>query len=137
VKDYAKEKGLESKIAYKSPKKERKAASARPAQPIKARKTNDTRTESLRLYQTGKTIAEIATDRNLSPTTIESHLSFFVQSGELEVEALVPAQKIPAIKDAVESYGSEMLSPLKQILGDNYSYGEIKAVISWMNKGNL
>jgi ATP-dependent DNA helicase RecQ len=63
VKDYAKEKGLESKIAYKSPKKERKAASARPAQPIKARKTNDTRTESLRLYQTGKTIAEIATDR--------------------------------------------------------------------------
>jgi ATP-dependent DNA helicase RecQ len=47
----------------------------------------------------------------------------------------VPAQKIPAIKDAVESYGSEMLSPLKQILGDNYSYGEIKAVISWMNRG--
>jgi ATP-dependent DNA helicase RecQ len=27
-----------------------------------------------------------------------------------------------------------MLSPLKQVLGDDYSYGEIKAVISWMNK---
>ncbi|WP_439695540.1 DNA helicase RecQ [Mucilaginibacter sp. AW1-7] len=136
VKDYAKEKGLESKIAYKSPKKERKAASVRPAQPVKARKTNDTRTESLRLYQTGKTVAEIAAERSLSPMTIESHLCFFVQSGQLEVEALVPAQKIPAIKDAVESYGSQMLSPLKQILGDNYSYGEIKAVISWMNRGN-
>jgi ATP-dependent DNA helicase RecQ len=137
VKDYAKEKGLESKIAYKSPKKERKAASVRPAQPVKARKTNDTRTESLRLYQTGKTVAEIAAERSLSPMTIESHLCFFVQSGQLEVEALVPAQKIPAIKDAVASYGSQMLSPLKQILGDNYSYGEIKAVISWMSRGSV
>jgi ATP-dependent DNA helicase RecQ len=34
----------------------------------------------------------------------------------------------------VESYGAERLAPLKEILGEDYSYGEIKAVVSWMQR---
>jgi ATP-dependent DNA helicase RecQ len=86
------------------------------------------------MYRHGKSVAEIAAQRGLSPMTIEGHLSHFIESGEIDILELVAQEKIPVIKDAVESYGSEMLSPLKQILGDDYSYGEIKAVISWMNK---
>ena len=67
------------------------------------------------------------------PTTIEGHLSNFVATGELDVSEFVVAGKIPAIQNAVESYGGEKLSPLKEILGDAYTYGEIKAVIAWMN----
>lgn len=134
VKDYCKEKGLESKIAYKSPKRERKPKTDRVERTPKARKTNDTRTETFTMYRQGKSIPEIAAARGLSPMTIEGHLSHFIESGEIDILEIVPQQKIPAIKDAVESYGSQMLSPLKQILGDDYSYGEIKAVISWMNK---
>ncbi len=135
VKDYSKEKGLESKIAYKSPKRERKPKTDRPERSSKPRKTNDTKMETFTMYRQGKGISEIAAERNLSPMTIESHLSHFIESGEIDVLEIVPAAKVPVIKDAVESYGSEMLSPLKQILGDDYSYGEIKAVISWMNRG--
>ncbi|GAA3971900.1 DNA helicase RecQ [Mucilaginibacter dorajii] len=135
VKDYCKEKGLESKIAYKSPKRERKAKTERAERAPKTRKTNDTKMETFTMYRHGKGVAEIAAERGLSPMTIESHLSHFIESGEIDVLEIVPAAKVPVIKDAVESYGSEMLSPLKQILGDDYSYGEIKAVISWMNKG--
>jgi len=37
----------------------------------------------------------------------------------------------------VEKYGDDKLSPLKEILGDDYSYGEIKAVISWMKRQSV
>jgi ATP-dependent DNA helicase RecQ len=47
---------------------------------------------------------------------------------------MVPAAKIPVIQDAIESYGAERLAPLKEILGADFSYGEIKAVLAWMNR---
>jgi ATP-dependent DNA helicase RecQ len=140
VKDYCKNKGLESKIAYKSPKRERKPKTdkvERAARTAKIRKTNDTRTETFTMYRHGKSVTEIAAQRGLSPMTIEGHLSHFIESGEIDILEIVSQEKIPVIKDAVESYGREMLSPLKQVLGDDYSYGEIKAVISWMNKNEI
>ena len=132
VKDYCKAKGLESKIAYKSPKRERKTKTERPART--PRSGTDTRTETFNLYRQGKNAAEIAMARGLSQVTIESHLSYFVQTGDLDVKELVAATKLPIIIEAVENYGAERLAPLKEILGDAYTYGEIKAVISWMNK---
>ena len=124
---YSVEKGLSSRITQKAAKRERKA------KPKKS-KISDTFKVTFDLYKQGKTVPEIANERGLSPTTIEGHLSRFVQTGELDVHEFVNEAKIPAIKNAVESYGSEMLSPLKEILGDAYTYGEIKAVIAWMNK---
>jgi len=64
--------------------------------------------------------------------TIETHLCNFVQTGEVDVSDLVDPAKVPAIQDAIESYGAERLAPLKEILGDNYTYVEIKAVAAWM-----
>nr|WP_067056618.1 DNA helicase RecQ [Mucilaginibacter sp. L294] len=124
---YSVEKGLSSRITQKAAKRERKA------KPKKS-KISDTFKVTFDLYKQGKTVPEIANERGLSPTTIEGHLSRFVQTGELDVHEFVNEAKIPAIKNAVESYGSEMLSPLKEVLGDAYTYGEIKAVIAWMNK---
>jgi ATP-dependent DNA helicase RecQ len=132
VKDYCKAKGLESKIAYKSPKRERKTKTERPARA--PRSGTDTRTETFNLYRQGKNATEIAAARGLSQVTIESHLSHFIQTGDLDVKELVTEIKLPIIIEAVENYGAERLAPLKEILGDAYTYGEIKAVISWMNK---
>ena len=132
VKDYCKAKGLESKIAYKSPKRERKTKTERPARA--PRTGTDTRTETFNLYRQGKNATEIAAARGLSQVTIEGHLSHFIQTGDLDVKELVAESKLPVIIEAVENYGAERLAPLKEILGDAYTYGEIKAVISWMNK---
>ena len=126
VLNYCKQHGLSSLINKKSPKRERKTKSGKPS--------NYTQVESLRLYRSGLSIAEIAHERTLSPMTIESHLSQFVTSGELEVTELVAESKISSIQNAVESYGHERLAPLKEILGDNYTYTEIKAVIAWLQR---
>ncbi|MDP9048416.1 MAG: helix-turn-helix domain-containing protein, partial [Bacteroidota bacterium] len=131
VKSYCVKNGLASRIGQKTRKRERqvKAKTA----PVRQR-VSDTRSESLRLYKSGKNINDIAIARSLSPTTVESHLAYFIQTGEMEVGEMVSESKIPAIKDAVESYGADRLSPLKEILGEDYSYSEIKAVVSWMQR---
>jgi ATP-dependent DNA helicase RecQ len=131
VKDYCAEKGLGSKIKHKSPKRERKAKSERSASPRTGR---DTKGETFDLFRSGKAIKDIAIQRGLSINTIENHLSHYIQTGEVEISELVPEEKIPVIADAIETYGGEKLSPLKEVLGDDYSYGEIKAVIGWMNR---
>lgn len=131
VKNYAIKHSLSSRINQKSSKRERKTRGERTST---TRRGNDTRVETFNLYRAGKNIDEIAAERGLSPTTIEGHLSYFVQTGEIDVLEFVKEEKIPAIQDAIESYGHERLSPLKEVLGDDYSYGEIKAVIGWMNK---
>ena len=133
VKNYCAQKGLLSRIKQKSPKRERKAKGERKST---SRRGGDTRTETFTLYRSGKSVNDIAAQRGLSPITIESHLSHFIQTGELDLLEIVNEEKIPAIKDAVESYGYERLAPLKEVLGDAYSYGEIKAVIGWMNRDN-
>ncbi|TSD64672.1 DNA helicase RecQ [Inquilinus sp. KBS0705] len=124
---YSKEKGLSSKMSQKAAKRERKP---------KKSKIADTARLSFTLFKQGKTPADIAAERGLSPMTIENHLTNFVETGELDVYDFVVKQKLPAIKDAVESYGNERLSPLKEVLGDAYTYTEIKAVIAWMNYTN-
>lgn len=132
VQNYCQIRGLGSRIAAKSPKRERKAPKETASKPASSKK--DTRQETYVLFRAGKTIAEIAKERELSPTTIESHLGYFVFTGDIEVTEMVPERKIAAIHDAVQSYGDERLAPLKEVLGDGYTYAEIKAVISWMKR---
>jgi ATP-dependent DNA helicase RecQ len=127
VYSYSLAKGLTSRISQKTVKRERKAKP-------KAGKLSDTYTHTYTLYKEGKSVNEIAQERGLSPTTVEGHLSRFIQAGELDVYDFVNEGKIPAIKHAVENHGSATLAPLKEALGDAYTYGEIKAVIAWMNK---
>jgi ATP-dependent DNA helicase RecQ len=123
VKSYCTLRGLSSKIKQKVQKRERKPRPER---------SSDTRRASFTLFKEGRGIAEIAHERKLSPMTVESHLTYYVQTGDIDVSEFVTKEKLTVIQDTVESYGDEKLSPLKEILGEDYSYTEIKAVIAWM-----
>ena len=50
----------------------------------------DTKNISFQLFKQGKTIADIATERDFSPTTIEGHLLKYVATGEIDIEELIP-----------------------------------------------
>ncbi len=125
--------GLPSRMDQKSAKRERgqRTDIDRPA------RVSDTKAVSFSLFQSGKTIAEVAHERGMATTTIEGHLSHYIQTGELDVLDFVTEEKLPAIKDAIESYGDERLGPLKEVLGENYSYGEIRAVLAWVKRDSL
>ncbi|CAN5418559.1 hypothetical protein BH09BAC6_BH09BAC6_05040 [soil metagenome] len=137
VKNYCAKNGLTSKMAQKSRKRERKVRAERSStgsKSSKASKSSNTAFDSFTLYRAGKTVAEIAAERGLHISTIEGHLSYYVYTGAMNLSEMVDDEKKLMIKDAVESYGAEKLSPIKEVLGENVSYGEIKAVIAWMRR---
>lgn len=127
ISEYCRPRGLGSRIDQKNPKRERR-------QKDLAEKTTDTQRVTLNFFRIGKSMAEIAEIRDLAVSTIENHLAHFVYTGEIAVEELVPAEKIPAIEEAIRKLGDQSLSPLKTELGDSYSYGEIRAVINHLRK---
>ena len=80
----------------------------------------------------GLSMAQIAAKRELAESTIQGHLGFFVESGELDIDKLVPPEKQKAIKTKLSQNNDYSLRTIKDKLGDkeNYSYGDIKLVIS-------
>ena len=50
----------------------------------------------------------------------------------MSLEQLVPLHKVETIRNAVIKVGGGALSPIKQHLGDDYTYGEIRAVVAAM-----
>ncbi len=88
----------------------------------------DTKEQTYQLYREGKSIREIATLRNLAPGTIESHLSHYVAQGKIALEELVPQEKVKRILSILPRVTS--LAEAKEILGESFSYGEIRIVMA-------
>jgi len=105
------------------------------APPPRAKASAPTRLLTLALYQQGLSIAEIARERNLQPSTIEVHLAELIDAGEdIDIEKLIPPGQFTVIADALQRIGSEVLGPVKSELGEEYSYGAIRLVRSAMQR---
>ncbi|MFT3826138.1 MAG: helix-turn-helix domain-containing protein [Chitinophagaceae bacterium] len=91
----------------------------------------ETRRISLQLFREGKTAAEIAQARGMALSTIEGHLAGFVTTGDIEITAIVAAQKVQAIMKAFDELppDEKSITPVKTKLGDEYSFSEIRAVL--------
>ncbi|WP_316850212.1 helix-turn-helix domain-containing protein [Pedobacter agri] len=90
----------------------------------------DTKLVSFELYEQGKTLAEIAKERGLSVTTIEGHLAYYVSTQQIDVAKLVKPNKIRNISEAVESQKTKSMATIRDFLGKDYSFGEIKLVLA-------
>ncbi|GAB3881604.1 helix-turn-helix domain-containing protein [Spirosoma agri] len=85
-------------------------------------------TVTLTLFQSGKTMADIAAERGLSVSTIESHLAKCITSGDLSVDDVLPADRIRAIRSYLETYQPDNLSDVLNAIGDGVTYSEIRFV---------
>lgn len=90
----------------------------------------DTKLMSFELYEQGKTLAEIAKERGLSVGTIEGHLAYYVSTQQIDVSKLVKPNKIRNITDAVETQKTKSMATIREFLGKDYSFGEIKMVLA-------
>jgi ATP-dependent exoDNAse (exonuclease V) alpha subunit len=123
IQGYCNEEKLISQIAERTPKRRRKENKESKA---------DTKAESFRLYKMGKTVGEIAEERSLTTQTIESHLSYYVQKGLIGIEELVSREKLILIEPMViEFRHGNSITPIKEKLGNDVSYGDIRLVIAW------
>jgi uncharacterized protein YpbB len=92
----------------------------------------DTHRKSLELYRQGMSAEEIAAQRDLKLSTIEGHLALYVSTGEIDIKELVPERKMAPIIAAIQEMGGSALSPIRSKLGNDYSFGEIRAVINYL-----
>ena len=127
---YRAENKLESRMHLKTPKRERRARTKRGSNGL------DTYQVSLQMFRSGHTIDAIAAKRVLGRTTIENHLTHFIPTGEVALEELVSPEKFAPIRQAIlASPDSQALSTIKEKLGDAFTYGEIRAVMTAMSAG--
>lgn len=95
------------------------------AKPVKER-TNE---HSLRLYQEGLSIDDIARQRNLKPSTIKTHLASFLRSGEVDIFDLVPREHFVRISDYLKAHprsGNVTLSELRLQIGEDISFDDLR-----------
>lgn len=93
-------------------------------------KKGETQLLSLALYRAGKSIAEIAKERELAVSTITNHLVQFVSSGEINVRDFVEPEKQERITAMLNTIPPGPLSTIREAMGEQYSYLEIKAVMA-------
>jgi len=136
IRAYCEEHGLEMELgtvkaprvkAVETPAKDR--ATSSPADSV-------TRQLTRAMFQQGLNIAEIAQRRNMSRGTILTHLTELLESGvPLDIERLIRPERYEVIADALQEVGGDLLRPVKDFLGDRYSYDEIRLVRAAMKQG--
>lgn len=109
-----------------------------PARPERERRERRERREgskiptwrvSLDLFHSGLSIEEIAAERGLASSTIASHLGDAIEAGEdIDTQALVPAEHAQRIEEALARLGDGALTPIKEALGEDISFIEIRLV---------
>jgi len=129
IRTYCSKNNLQSRMHLKSPKRERKQRTKRDMH------GKDTYHVSLDMFRSGKSMEEIALARNIGLSTVEGHLARFVTTGELRLDQIVPLSKIETIRKAiVNCHEPYVIGPVKTVLGEEYSYGEIRAVMASMQQ---
>lgn len=98
-------------------------------------KKGDSHQLTLDLYTQGKTIEQIAEQRGLAITTIEGHLAHFVKLKKLKASDFVSQEKIKQILAAAASLDTISLSAIKGLLGEEFSYTDIRFALAGMDLG--
>ena len=93
-----------------------------------SRSSGATYWETKTLIEQGLSIGEVAERRGLAETTVVGHLEGLAAAGEeLDLERLaLPPDRVEAIRTAFQETGSPELAPVRAVLGDGYSYEEIR-----------
>jgi len=130
VEQYCNEHHIETNMEAKpdNPKRQRKEPSRSSADKVSSFSV------TLQYYKEGKTIEEIAQLRTLTNSTIEGHLADAVKTGDLSVFKLVSDNKVEIVKKAFINNPVMKTGELKLLLGNEYSFAEIRAVINHLSR---
>jgi hypothetical protein len=90
----------------------------------------DTKKTSFDLFKAGKLVSQIALERNLSVNTIETHLAYYVGTGDLPIDKFVTHEKVDLIASHFEGSGDYIMGPVKAALGESVSWSDIKFVVN-------
>ncbi|MFA5318731.1 MAG: helix-turn-helix domain-containing protein, partial [Patescibacteria group bacterium] len=97
--------------------------------------TKLTQLQTYELYQQGLSIDEIAQTRDLKPATIIQHFCFLLEHGkDIDIDKFVDGKKQKLIQQTAKKIGTDSLTPIKEKLGDEISWDEIRLVLAGLTK---
>lgn len=86
--------------------------------------------ETLHLFRKDCSLSEIALHRDLAESTIVGHLVKIMEAGEyLDLDYWISPAKQEAIINASNRLDTTRLRPIKEFLGDDYSWDDIRLVL--------
>ena len=89
--------------------------------------------ETLTMLKSGMTPFEISKKRGLALSTIEGHMAQLIKTGDIDLSDCVSEQKVEIILGAIRAIQADSIQPVKQKLGDDFSYAEIRAVMNHLH----
>ena len=102
-----------------------------PEEPMKKEKKpkGETYRITKEMFDSGMSVEAIAKERGLAVSTIYGHFAHLVEQGLLEASQFVGEEKYNEILDYFESTFDPQINTAREVLGENYNYGEIRAVL--------
>lgn len=95
------------------------------------KKPEDTFQVTYNLLQNNRSIEEIAKERELTTGTIHSHIGNLISRNyPIDLDRIVPKEKQIQIIEVAELLKQDKLKPLKDHLGDDFSYDEIRLTLT-------
>lgn len=124
----------DSEGSYSGKKKGRKTAKAVKSSGSAKSSKKDTVEHSLEMYRLGKSLEEIAKERSLSISTIESHLAKAIATSRLELSDYVSPEESSAIEAGITEHGANGMRGVFDALEGKYSFGKLRAVAAHLNR---
>ena len=85
------------------------------------------------LWVEKNSIEEIALLRKLTTATILGHFTKLVQDKAVDIKELFPEDKLKKLSELFKSYKEESLSPMKEQVGDQFSWEELRLFKASLN----
>ena len=79
-------------------------------------------------------IEQIAELRKLTVGTVLGHFIKLIQQKAVTIHQIMPSEKVQALAKAFENYNEESLNPLKEKVGDAFSWDELKIYKASLNE---
>jgi uncharacterized protein YpbB len=108
---------------------------AKPFPNLSVKKTKgDSAKETFAYFMAGKSITEIATQRNLALSTIEGHLAEFVKKGEIDIFQLLTLEQLELIHQTHIDTKPATTKELRESLNNQFSYAMISLALDYFAK---
>ncbi|ROI09269.1 AAA family ATPase [Chryseobacterium sp. H3056] len=88
---------------------------------------------TFQLFESGKTIPEVAKERGLVPETIYGHLAKFAEQGLLDVSRIFAKEKIKIFENEFKQNQFESLNEWKKALPNDFEFNEIRLLLNHFN----
>jgi len=91
--------------------------------------------QSLKYFREGKTIEEIAKERNLVISTIESHFAQAIKENLIQIDEVMQIDQAKKIAEYFPKEFNEVrLTSIKEKTPEDITYGKLRMVLAWLQK---